>query len=360
MNIPIAKPSINEDEIEAVRSVLISGNIAQSKKVEEFEKKFANYIGTDYAISTSNGTTALHVALLANDIGKGHEVITSSFSFVATANSVLFTGAKPVFVDIDPNSFNINPSLIEEKITKKTKAIMPVHLYGQTAEIKKIKEICDDHNLILIEDAAQAHGAKFDGKKAGSFGTGCFSFYPTKNITTSEGGMITTNSKSVCEKSKKIRNHGQERRYYYDTLGFNFRMTDICAAIGVCQLKKLDDFNKTRRKNAEVYSKKLSKLDYLECPKVSNNKEHVFHQYTVRIKNGKRDQIIKGLEKAGIGYGIYYPMPLHMQPLYLELGYKDKLRETEKAAKEVLSIPVHPLLKKEELDFIISFFEGFK
>ena len=232
MNILIAKPTINKNKIEADRSVLISGNIAQSKKVEEFEKKFANYIGTDYAISTSNGTTALHVALLANDIGKGHEVITSSFSFVATANSVLFTGAKPVFVDIDPNSFNINHSLIEEKITKKTKAIMPVHLYGQTAEIKKIKEICDDHNLILIEDAAQAHGAKFDGKKAGSFGTGCFSFYPTKNITTSEGGMITTNSKSVCEKSKKIRNHDREKIYYI--LWGYFRMM-IFVGYGICQ-----------------------------------------------------------------------------------------------------------------------------
>jgi len=358
--IPIAKPSIAQEEIEAVSSVLMTGNIAQSKKVDEFEKHFADYIGTEYAISTSNGTTALHVALLSNGIGKGNEVITTSFTFVATANSVLFTGAKPVFVDIDPNSFNLDPSLIEDKITKKTKAIMPVHLYGQAADIKAINDLCEDHNLILIEDAAQAHGAKFDGRKVGTFGTGCFSFYPTKNMTTSEGGMITTNNKSVYEKARKFRNHGQEKRYYYDTLGFNFRMTDICAAIGICQLKKLDDFNKIRQKNAEFYSKKLSKLKYLECPKTALNKEHVFHQYTLRIKDGRRDEVIQGLEKAGIGYGIYYPMPLHKQPLYIELGYKDKLKETEKASEEVISIPVHPLLNKEEIEHIVSFFEGFK
>ena len=358
--IPIAKPSIAQEEIEAVTSVLMTGNIAQSKKVDEFEKQFAGYIGTEYAISTSNGTTALHVALLSNGIGKGNEVITTSFTFVATANSILFTGAKPVFVDINPNSFNLNPSLIEDKITKKTKAIMPVHLYGQAADIKTIIDICEDHNLILIEDAAQAHGAKFDGKKVGSFGTGCFSFYPTKNMTTSEGGMITTNNKSVYEKARKFRNHGQEKRYYYDTLGFNFRMTDICAAIGICQLNKLDGFNKIRQKNAEFYSKKLSKLEYLECPKTASNNEHVFHQYTLRIKDGRRDEVIQGLEKAGIGYGIYYPMPLHKQPLYIELGYKDKLKETEKASEEVISIPVHPLLTKEEIGHIVSFFEGFK
>ena len=358
--IPIAKPSIDQEEIEAVKSVLMSGNIAQSKKVDEFEKKFADYIGTEYAISTSNGTTALHVALLSNGIGKGNEVITTSFTFVATANSVLFTGAKPVFVDIDPNSFNLDPSLIEDKITKKTRAIMPVHLYGQAADLKAINEICEDHNLILIEDAAQAHGAKFDGKKVGSFGTGCFSFYPTKNMTTSEGGMITTNDKSVYEKARKFRNHGQEKRYYYDALGFNFRMTDICAAIGICQLNKLDGFNKTRKKNAEYFSKKLSKIDYLQRPKTNSNNGHVFHQYTLRIKDGRRDEVIQGLEKAGIGYGIYYPMPLHKQPLYIELGYKDKLKETEKAAEEVISIPVHPLLNKEEIEHIVSFFEEFK
>ena len=232
--------------------------------------------------------------------------------------------------------------------------------YKTTANIKAINQICEDNDLILIEDAAQAHGAKFDGKKVGSFGTGCFSFYPTKNMTTSEGGMITTNNKSVYEKAKKIRNHGQEKRYYYDTLGYNFRMTDICAAIGICQLNKLDDFNKARRKNAEFFSKKLSKLDYLEIPKTASNKEHVFHQYTLRIKNHGREAVLQGLEKADIGYGIYYPMPLHKQPLYIELGYKDKLKETEKASEEVVSIPVHPLLKKEELEYIVSFFEGFK
>lgn len=358
--IPIAKPSISEEEIEAVKSVMLSGNIAHSKQVDEFESQFADYIGTKYAVATSNGTTALHIALLANGIGKGSEVITTSFTFVATANSVLFTGAKPIFVDIDSDSFNIDPSLIEDKVTNKTKAIMPVHLYGQPAEIKAIKDICEDNDLILIEDAAQAHGAKYNGKKVGSFGTGCFSFYPTKNMTTSEGGMITTDDKMIYEKAKKLRNHGQEKRYYYDALGYNFRMTDICAAIGLCQLKKLDKFNELRRKNAEFLTKKLSKLDYLICPKTYPNKEHVFHQYTLRVKEGRREELIKVLEKSGIGYGIYYPLPLHKQPLYIELGYKDKLPKTEKVSEEVISIPVHPLLKKEDLEFIVSVLEEFK
>lgn len=358
--IPIAKPIITEEEMEAVKSVLMTGNIAQSTKVDEFERLFAEYIGTEYAISTSNGTTALQVALVSNEIGNGDEVITTSFTFVATANSILFTGAKPVFVDIDYDTFNIDPSLIEDKITKKTKAIMPVHLYGQPSNMKALKDICEDKNLILIEDAAQAHGAKFEGKKVGSFGTGCFSFYPTKNMTTSEGGMITTDSKFVYEKSKKIRNHGQEKRYYYDTLGFNFRMTDICAAIGICQLKKLDEFNKKRKNNAEFYSKRFSRLEHVECPKINKTNEHVFNQYTLRIKEGRRNMLVQDLEKAGIGYGIYYPLPLHLQPLYIKLGYKDKLKETEKAAEEVLSIPVHPSLEEEELEYIASFIEEFK
>src|SRR3989304_7131173 len=248
--IPIAKPLIGEEEINAVTEVLRSGTIAEGQKVKDFEAEFAKYTGTSYAVAVNSGTAALHVALLAHNISTDDEVITTPFSFVATSNSVIFTGARPVFADIDENTFNIDPESIIEKITSKTKAIIPVHLYGQAADMKSIMEIADDHDLIVIEDACQAHGAEFDGKKAGSFGTGTFSFYPTKNMTTGEGGMITTDDKIVSERARMIRSHGSKQRYYHEMLGYNLRMTDISAALGLVQLKRLDDFNEARIKNA--------------------------------------------------------------------------------------------------------------
>jgi len=237
--IPIAKPLLGAEEKAAVSRVLESGMLAQGPKVAEFEQAFAHFIGTQFAIATSNGTTALHAALLAHNLGPGDEVITTPFSFIATANAITMTGAKPVFVDIEEDSFNINPSLIEAAITPKTKAILPVHLYGKPANMKAITEIAAKHNLTIIEDACQAHGAEFEHKKVGSFGTGCFSFYPTKNMTSSEGGMITTNDETLAKKIRKIISHGSEKRYHHDFLGYNYRMTDVAAAIGVEQVKKL-------------------------------------------------------------------------------------------------------------------------
>src|SRR3989344_2547648 len=236
--INIAKPIIGEEEIKAVTDVLNSGMLAQGKNISEFEESFAEYVNSSYGIATSSGTTALHAALLAHGIGNEDEVITSPFSFIATANSILAVGAKPVFVDIDENNFNINPDLIQEKITKKTKAIMTVSLFGLTPDMDKISKIVSDNNLILIEDNAQAHGAEFKGKKAGSFGTACFSFYPTKNMTTSEGGIITTSNKDVADKSRMIISHGSRIRYQHEVFGYNFRMTSIAAALGLVQLKK--------------------------------------------------------------------------------------------------------------------------
>lgn len=218
--IPIAKPIIGEDEISTVTAVLRSGIIAQGRKVEEFEEAFAEFIGAKYAIAVNSGTAALHIALLAQGIGKGDEVITSPFTFIATANSILFTCAKPVFVDIEEDSFNIAPDNIDEKITPRTKVIMPVHLYGQPCDMKRIMRIAQEHGLIVIEDACQAHGAEYEGRKLGSFGTGCFSFYPTKNMTTGEGGMITTNDKDIVEKARMIRSHGQRQRYLHEILGY--------------------------------------------------------------------------------------------------------------------------------------------
>lgn len=351
--IPIAKPIIGEDEVRAVTEVLRSGVIAEGQKVKDFETAFAEFAGTSFAVAVNSGTAALHAALLAHGIGPGDEVITTPFSFVATANSVLFTGAKPVFADIREDTFNIDPESIVEKITPRTKAIIPVHLYGQSADMKAIMDIAEDKDLIIIEDACQAHGATFEGKSVGSFGEGTFSFYPTKNMTTSEGGIITTNDKDIAEKARMIRSHGSKQRYLHEMLGFNLRMTDIAAAIGLVQLGKIRDFNMARINNAQYLTKSLQKIKGLILPRVDKRCGHVFHQYTVRIRGElTRDEVVSSLNKMDIGTGIYYPLPIHKQPFYKELGYNDSFPVAEMASKEVISLPVHPSLSKLDLETI--------
>jgi len=350
--IPIAKPLLGKEEIDAVTEVLSSGMIAQGPKVEEFELAFSEYTDCEYAAAVNSGTAALHIALLAHGIGQGDEVITSPFSFIATANSILYTGAKPVFADIEPETYNIDPEKIKEKITSKTRAIMPVHLYGHPADMKAIMEIAEDKKLIVIEDACQSHGAEFHGKRVGSFGTGAFSFYPTKNMTTSEGGMLTTNDKEIADKSKMIRAHGSKVRYLHEMLGFNLRMTDIAAAIGLVQLGKLDKFTAARQKNAEMLSSGLKGIPGLVPSITKASCTHVFHQYTVRAK--KRDQLAAFLKEKEIGTGVHYPIPIHKQPFYKELGYKDSLPVSEKAVEEVLSLPVHPALSSADVQMIVE------
>ncbi|ADP77842.1 DegT/DnrJ/EryC1/StrS aminotransferase [Methanothermus fervidus DSM 2088] len=350
--IPISKPMIGDEEINEVINVLKSGQIAQGPMVEKFEKKFAKYVGTKYAVATSSGTTALHLSLLAIGINKGDEVITTPFTFSATSNSILYVGAKPVFVDIDLRTYNIDPNKIEEAITDKTKAIIPVHLYGHPADMDPILEIAEEYSLYVIEDAAQAHGAIYKGSKVGTFGdAACFSFYPTKNITTGEGGMVTTNNKKLAEKIKILRNHGEVERYNQIMLGYNFRMTDVEAAIGIHQLKKLDKFNEIRIKNAKYLTEHLEKLDIITPEEVGNVK-HVYHQYTIRVP--KRDRWVKCFEKEGINVGIYYPRPVYKQEFYRKMGYKCKCVNAEKASKEVLSLPVHPALTENDLDKIVE------
>jgi dTDP-4-amino-4,6-dideoxygalactose transaminase len=350
--IPIAKPLLDKEEIDAVTEVLNSGMIAQGPKVEEFELAFSEYTGSEYSAAVNSGTAALHIALLAHGIGKEDEVITTPFSFVATANSILYTGAKPVFADIEPDTFNIDPERIKEKITSKTKAIMPVHLYGHPADMKAIMEIAEDNKLIVIEDACQSHGAECLGKKVGSFGTGAFSFYPTKNMTTSEGGMITTDEKEIAEKAKMIRAHGSKIRYLHEMLGFNLRMTDIAAAIGLVQLGKLDKFTKARQGNAEMLSARLKGIPGLVPAITRAGCTHVFHQYTVRTK--KRDQLAAFMKEKEIGTGVHYPTPIHKQPYYIDLGYRDSLPVSEKAVEEVLSLPVHPALSGTDIQKIVE------
>lgn len=349
--IPIASPDIGEEEKKAVMAVMDSGIIAEGPKVKEFEAAFAKYCGANHAVAVSSGTAALHVGMLAHGIGPGDEVITSPFTFIASANSILFTGARPTFADIREDTFNIDPDSIAEKITDKTKAIMPVHLYGQPADMKAIMELAADHKLAVIEDACQAHGAETEGKRVGSFGTGAFSFYPTKNMTTSEGGMITTDDSEVDRLSRAIRQHGMVRRYYHDILGFNLRTTDIAAAIGLVQLGKLPGYNEARIKNAGYYSENI-RSESITVPKVKDGCRHVFHQYTIRTKD--RDQLIENLKKEEIGFGIYYPLPIHQQPLYKELGYDEKLPVSEAAAKEALSLPVHPKVTSQDLSHVVE------
>ena len=350
--IHISKPQIGEEEKQAVMQVLESGQLAQGPRVNEFEDRFAAWCGTRFAVAVSSGTTALHVALLAHGIGPGDEVITTPFSFIASANCILYAGATPVFADIEPDYFMLDPQDVEKKITPRTKAIIPVHLFGQAADMAGLSALADKYNLAIIEDACQSHGAKFHGQTVGAWGTACYSFYPTKNMTTIEGGMITTDDEGVAERARLLRNHGSPKRYLHESLGFNFRMTDLQAAIGLTQLKKVDQWNRLRQKNAAYLSNKLAGLPGIRVPKVREGCEHVFHQYTIRAEN--RDALLEKLAAKGIGVGVYYPIPIHQQPLYRQAGYNDSLPVSEAASLSVLSLPVHPALTQPELDEIVA------
>ncbi len=351
--INVASPQIGDEEFEAVKAVMQSGMLAQGKKVAELEEKFAEYCGAKHGIAVGNGTQALHIALLSMGIGKGDEVITTPFSFVASATSILFTGAKPVFADVDPKTFNISPDSIAEKINPRTKAVMPVHIFGLPADMDRINKLATQHGLKVLEDSCQAHGAAIDGKRVGSMGDCAgFSFYPTKNMTTGEGGMITTNDDGIDNLARKFRNHGMADRYVYEFLGYNFRMTDIAASIGIVQLSKLEEMTKARIANAAYLTKGLSAKG-IETPYVPDSYRHVFHQYTIRIQ--ERERVARSLKDKGVGSGIYYPKPLHKFDLLADYGGKG-LENSERAAEEVLSLPVHPGLSREDLDKIIDSF----
>lgn len=350
--IPIAQPLMGEEEKRAVLEVLDSGMLAQGPRVQAFEEAFAKMCGVAHAVATSSGTTALHLALLAHEIGPGDEVIVPPFTFISTANAVLFAGAKPVFVDIDPVTFCLNPDALEATITEQTRAIIPVHLFGLMADMDPIMAIAAAHNLAIIEDACQAHGATYRGRASGSFGTGTFSFYPTKNITSAEGGMLTTDDPEIAESCRMRRQHGMVIRYYQEGLGYNYRMTDVHAAIGLAQLAKLHAFNAARIAHARTYSEHLKGVI---TPTVPEGYHHVFHQYTVRVPGGMRDALADHLRAQGIGCGIYYPVPIHQQAYYTQvLGYAVSLPEAERASAEVLSLPVHPALSEEDLATIVA------
>jgi len=362
--IPISKPVITEDEIKAVVDVLKSGMIASGPKVKMLEENLKKFFNFKNVIATANGTCALHAALFGLGIKEGDKVLTTPFTFIATANSILHAGAKPVFADIDEKTFNIDVDAIREKLKKdkKIKAIMVVHLYGRVCKMDEIIKIAKEYGVKVVEDAAQAHGAKYKGGFAGSFGdAAAFSLYATKNITTAEGGFITTKNEKIANKIRTFINHGQEKVYYHTMLGYNYRMTDIEAAIGIEQLKKLNEFNEKRRKNAEKLKQILKNYDWIILPQESKDEYHIYHQFTIRAKSSLRDNLLKTLNKNGVGAKIFYPIPIHKQPFYKKLlSEKNSLPVSEKIAKEVLSLPVHPLLNDNDFDIIKTAFEKFK
>ncbi len=376
---------IKEDVLKAIKDVFDSKRFINGPQIAELEGKIAEYCQCKYAIGVSSGTDAILVSLMALGIGYGDEVITTPFTFFATAGCIYRVGAKPVFVDIDHKTYNINPDLIEEKITDKTKAIIPVHLFGQTAEMDKINEIAKKYNLYVIEDAAQAIGSEYlpcginitqnksnynknsipqgEGKRAGSIGdVGCFSFFPSKNLgCCGDGGMVTTNNQELANKIRILRAHGSKPKYYHKIIGGNFRLDTIQAAVLLVKFPLLEKWHKGRQKNAAYYNERLSARsgsalsgkDTVETPYVAPNNRMIYNQYTIRTKD--RDKLQKHLKESNIGNAIYYPVPLHLQECFAYLGYKEgDLPESEKAAKEVISVPIYPELTDEQKDYIVE------
>jgi dTDP-4-amino-4,6-dideoxygalactose transaminase len=350
--IPAAKPIIGDEEREAVDRVLRSGMLAQGPEVKAFEEEFSAHVGGRHCVAMNSGTSALHLGFIAAGIKPGDEVIVPSFSFAATANSVVLAGGVPVFADIDPRTFNLDPDHVETLITNKTKAIMPVHLYGHIAAMDRFDEIAAKHGLHIIEDAAQGHLASLNGRNAGEFGiVASFSFYPTKNMTAGEGGMVVTDDAEVARTLRLLRNQGQEIRYQNEIIGFNTRMTDIHAAIGRVQLTKLPGWTKQRQENAAYLD---ANLKGVVTPYLAPNTTHSYHQYTIRIPGGdaaKRDAFMTKIGEKGVGSGVYYPTPIHRLP-----SFKSELNlpETELVIKECVSLPVHPSLTQDELKTIVE------
>jgi perosamine synthetase len=358
--IPINLPKIGEEEIEAVVKVMRRGPLTNAlgagPMVTQFEKNFAEFAGVKHAIAVNTGTAALHAAIVAAGVKQGDEVILPSFTFVATAEAVVMAGGKPVFADIDPETYHISPDEIEKNVTKKTKAIVPVDLYGLAVDITPIRKIAGEHDLAIVEDAAQAHGATYAGKPAGVFAdAACWSLYASKNITTGEGGVVTTDSNEMAETLRLIRTHGEKAKYASLMLGCNYRMSEIQAAIGSVQLEKLPAFVTNRRENAKRFTKLLAASDRLKLPEESEERQHSWYLYTVRFQNStesERNKIVEELRRKDIGAEVYYINPVHLMPYYRESFGERRLPETEKASKQVFSLPIHPGVTEAQIDYI--------
>lgn len=355
--IPAAKPIIGDLEREAVDRVLRSGMIAQGPEVATFEKEFGEHFAEGReTVAVNSGTAGQHLGLLASGIGPGDEVIVPSFTFAATGNSVALTGATPVFADIEPDTFTLDPESVRAAVTERTRGIMPVHLYGHPFLVDEIQAIADEFGLQVFEDAAQAHGAKWRGRPVGTFGSfAMFSLYPTKNMTSGEGGMITCANGEIARNARLLRNQGMETQYANEVIGFNARMTDIHAAIGRAQLTQVDAWTAKRQQNAAVLDAGLGQIDGVTPPAVREGAEHVYHQYTIRVDAAERDRLRDVLrDEHQIGSGVYYPIPNHRLPSLAHFAPELHLPETEKAASEVLSLPVHPSLTEGDLERIVN------
>jgi perosamine synthetase len=358
--IPINLPEIGEEEVEAVVKVMKSGPLTNAlgagPMVTLFEQKYAKFADVKHAVAVNTGTAALHSAIVAANIKQGDEIILPSFTFVATAEAVVMSGCKPVFVDIDPETYHLAPDEIEKNLTEKTKAILPVDLYGSPIEIKPILKIAAKHNLAIVEDAAQAHGATLARKPAGVFAdAACWSLYASKNMTTGEGGVVTTNSDKIAETLRLIRTHGEKAKYSSLMLGTNYRMSEIQASIGLVQLEKLPRFVAKRRKNSNRLTEILTATNRLKLPSESEEQQHSWYLYTVRLQNAtesERNRIVEELRRNDIGAEVYYLNPVHLMPYYLESFGGCRLPETEKAAKQVFSLPIHPGVTDKQVDHI--------
>ncbi len=357
--IPITTVQFGVEEERRVLEVIRSGLIAQGPVVAEFEQRFAHLTGTKHAIAVNNGTTALIAAIQVLDLQPGDEIITSPFTFVATLNAILEAGATAVFADIRLDDFNLDPTSVEKLITNRTRVIMPVHLYGQTADMDPLVQISEKHNLLIIEDAAQSHAARYNGKAAGSFGLGSFSFYATKNITTGEGGMITTDDDLIADKLRVLRNQGMRARYQYEQAGNNYRLTDLQAALALPQLDRYAETIKTRQENAQKLIDGLQGIAGLALPSQLPGREHVWHQFTVRITEEakiSRDEFVENLQQRGIGCGIYYPKVVFDYDVYRNnpLVRISPVPLAMTAAQQAVSLPVHVNLTDQEIDEIVS------
>ena len=355
---------IKKDIDQAINEVVSEQHFILGPKVEALEETIAAYSSARYGIGVASGSDALALSLLALGIGSGDEVITTPFTFFATAGSVSKVGAKPVFVDIDPKTYNLDPSKIEERITSSTKAVMPVHLFGQCADMEPIKELAQRHNLWTIEDAAQAIGSDYKkdstpSQRAGSIGdVGCFSFYPSKNLGGfGDGGMVTTNDEELARRLKLLRVHGASSKYYYQSIGVNSRLDALQAAVLLAKFRFLEEWTNKRRENAAYYDQLFEKSDYqslgIELPHVQYNNRHIYNQYVIRVP--KRDELREFLTKEGIGTDVYYPLPLHLQECYRDLGYKEgDFPHAEKAARDTLALPIYPELTREQQEYVAS------
>ncbi len=351
--IPPARPIIGDEERAAVDRVLRSGMVAQGPEVAAFEAEFSeHFVAGRPTVAVNSGTAGLHLGLLASGVGAGDEVIVPSFTFAATGNSVALTGATPVFADIEPDAFTLDPASVEAAITERTRGIMPVHLYGHPALMRELGAIAEKHGIALYEDAAQAHGASLDGRQVGTFGAfGMFSLYPTKNMTSGEGGMISAADEAIARSARLLRNQGMERQYENEVIGFNARMTDIHAAIGRVQLTKVDAWTAARQANAAFLD---ANLRGVVVPPVAEGAVHVYHQYTVRVPED-RDGFVRALrEEHQVGSGVYYPIPNHRLPSLARYAPGLELPETERAARQVVSLPVHPSLSQDDLERIVT------